>query len=35
VREPIQLSFGVVSGLGPGIDVLRRGPRASRGRGRF
>ena len=22
VREPIQLSFGVVSGLGPGIDVL-------------
>jgi len=32
VREPIQLSFGMV---GPAIDVLDGGPRASRGRGCF
>jgi len=29
VHEPIALSFGVVSGLGPWIDVLDGGPRAS------
>jgi len=27
VHEPVKLSFGVVSGVGPGIDVLRGGPR--------
>jgi len=27
VREPIKLSFGVVSGVGPGFDVLEGGPR--------
>ena len=32
MREPIELSFGVVSGVGPGIDVLDGGQRASRGR---
>jgi len=32
VHEPIELSFGMVSGVGPGID---RGPRASRGRDCF
>jgi len=31
----IELSFGVVSGVGPGIDVLDGGPRASRERGCF
>jgi len=35
VREPIQLSFGVVSGLGPGTDVLGGCPRASRGTADF
>jgi len=28
VREPIELSFGVVSGIGSGIGVLDGGPRA-------
>jgi len=32
VRKAIELSFGVVSGVGPGIHVLDGGPRASRGR---
>ena len=32
VHEPIELSFGVVSGVTPGIDVLDGGLRASRGR---
>jgi len=35
VRESIELSFGVVSGVEPGIDVLGGGPRASRESGRF
>ena len=35
VREPIELSFREVSGLGPGIDVLGGGPRASRGSSGF
>jgi len=30
VRIAIVLSFGVVSGVGPGIDVLDGGPGASR-----
>ena len=33
VREPIELSSGVVSGVGPDIDVLDGGPRVSRERG--
>ena len=33
VRRAIELSFGVVSGVGPGIHVLDGSPRASRGRG--
>jgi len=32
VRTAIELSFGMVSGVGPGIHVLDGGPRASRGR---
>jgi len=32
VRKAIELSFGVVSGVGPGIYVLDGSPRASRGR---
>ena len=32
VRRVIELSCGVVSGVGPGIHVLDGGPRASRGR---
>ena len=32
VHTAIELSFGVVSGVGPGIHVLDGGPRASRGR---
>ena len=32
VRIVIELSFGVVSGVGPGIHVLDGSPRASRGR---
>ena len=32
VRTAIELSFGVVSGVGPGIHVLDGSPRASRGR---
>jgi len=32
VRIAIELSFGMVSGVGPGIHVLDGGPRASRGR---
>jgi len=35
VRELIELSFGVVSGEGPGIDVWNGGPRGSRRRGGF
>jgi len=35
VRRTIELSFGVVSGVGPGIHVLDESPRASRGRGCF
>jgi len=35
VRRTIELSFGVVSGVGPGIHVLYESPRASRGRGCF
>ena len=31
VHERIELSFGMTSGVGPGIDVLDSGPRASRG----
>jgi len=31
----IELSFGVVSGVGPGIQVLDGSPRAPRGRGCF
>jgi len=31
VHEPIELSFGVVSRVGPGIGVLVGGPRAPRG----
>ena len=33
VRKAIELSFGVVSGAGPGIHVLDGSPRASKGRG--
>jgi len=32
VREPIELSFGMVSDVGPGIYVLDRGSRAPKGR---
>jgi len=32
VRTAIELSFGVVSGVGPGIHVLDGSPRASSGR---
>jgi len=32
VHEPTELSFGVVSGVTPGIHVLDEGPRAPRGR---
>ena len=32
VRIAIKLSYGVVSGVGPGIHVLDGSPRASRGR---
>jgi len=35
VRRAIELSCGVVSGVGPGIHVLNGSPRASRGRGCF
>jgi len=35
VRRAIKLSFGVVSGVGPGIHVLDGSPCASRGRGCF
>ena len=35
VRTTIELLFGVVSGVGPGIHVLDGSPRASRGRGCF
>jgi len=35
VRTAIELSFGVVNGVGPGIHVLDGSPRASRGRGCF
>ena len=31
VREPIELSFDVVNGVGPGIDVQNGVPRGSRG----
>jgi len=30
VREPIELSFGLVNGMGPGIDVWNGSPRGSR-----
>jgi len=33
VRIKIELSFGVVSGVGPGIHVLDGSPRASKGKG--
>jgi len=33
VREPIELSFGVVSGVGPGIHVLYGGSRIPKERG--
>jgi len=32
VREPIELSFGVVSEISSSIGVLEGGPRAQRGR---
>jgi len=32
ISEPIELSFSVVSGVSPGIDVWNRGPLGSRGR---
>ena len=35
VLTAIELSFGVVSGVGPGIHVLDGSPRDSRGRGCF
>jgi len=35
VRTAIELSFGVVSGVGPDIHVFDGSPRASRGRGCF
>ena len=35
LHEAIELPFGVVSGVGPGIDVLDRGSRALRGREGF
>jgi len=35
VRTAIELSFGVVSGVGPGIHALDGSPRTSRGRGCF
>jgi len=35
LRKAIELSFGVVSGVGPGIHALDGSPRASRGRGCF
>jgi len=35
VHRAIELSFGAVSGVGPGIHVLDGSPRASRGRGCF
>jgi len=35
VRTAIELSFGMVSGVGPGIHVLDGRPRASRGRSCF
>ena len=35
VRAAIELSFGVVSGVGPGIHVLDESPRASTVRGYF
>ena len=35
MRITIELSFGVVSGVGPGIHVLDGSPRASRGTGCF
>jgi len=35
VHEPIDLSFGTVSGVSPGIHVLNEGSRALKGRGCF
>ena len=32
MREPIELSFGLVSGVSPGIHVLGGGSRAPKGR---
>jgi len=33
VREPIELAFGVVSGVGGGTGALDRSPRVPRGKG--
>jgi len=35
MRKVIELSFGLVSGVGSGIHALDGSPRASRGRGSF
>jgi len=35
MHAAIELSFSVVSGVGPGIHVLDRGPRTSKGKGYF
>jgi len=35
VCEPIELSFWVVSGVGPGTRILDGGPCAPKGRGGF
>jgi len=35
VREPIELSFGLVSGVGGGMDVLDKSSLASNGKGTF
>jgi len=35
LRKSIELSFGVVSGVGPGTDVRNGGPRGSRESGGF
>jgi len=35
LREPIKLSFGVVTGVGSGIDALDGSSRAPKGRGSF
>ena len=35
VREPIELSFGLVTVVGEGMGVLDEDPRAPKGRGSF